>query len=179
MKRSTALITIVVIAAICFALGYMARAINSTREENAATEIVRTDTISVRDTLYICTPQFLDTKRTGTLIAKLPVYTSSEISKQPSADATNETDADSIAVLIPIEQRHYVDTCYEAWVSGYSSSLDSLRIYSTTKEIQTTVTTKKYATSRWGLSLGLGIVATSTNVTPGIFIGATYTFLSF
>jgi hypothetical protein len=179
MKRSTALITIVAIAAICFALGYMARAINSTREDEATTEIVRTDTISVRDTLYICTPQLLDIKRTGTLIARLPVYTSSETDTQSSADAITATDADSVAVLIPIEQRHYVDTCYEAWVSGYSSSLDSLRIYSTTKEIQTTVAAKKYTSSRWGLSLGLGIVATPTKVAPGIFVGATYTFLSF
>lgn len=127
------------------------------------------DTLMVYDTVRVITPHSSDS-----------VVVRYEYVALPTAPIDTATGTDSTVVELPIEQRHYSDTCYDVWVSGYRPTLDSLHIYaSTTTILQThTITETKWRTRRWGLSVGAGISVTPRGVEPGIFIGATYTFLS-
>lgn len=43
-------------------------------------------------------------------------------------------------ILLPITQKHYKDSLYEAWVSGLNSNLDSINIYNKTKFVTITNT---------------------------------------
>lgn len=79
------------------------------------------------------------------------------------------------SVSIPITQKVYKDSTYEAWVSGYEAKLDSINVLS--KTITNTITNTVYQTSktkRWGIGVqaggGLGI----HGFTPYIGIGIQY-----
>jgi len=50
---------------------------------------------------------------------------------------------DSVLVEVPIESRHYNSPEYDAWVSGYQPSLDSIRVYQKEKYITERVTVSK------------------------------------
>lgn len=99
------------------------------------------------------------------------------------ADTTKVVDTltctiyDSIDVVLPITQKHYEDSTFSAWVSGYKPSLDSIKIYQQ-KEIQTiTITTKEQ--KRWsiGVSGGIGVVYDGGwHCGPGINVGVSYSF---
>lgn len=154
--------------------------------EDTATTIRDSDTIYVRDTVYVTYPAPTDTKLLGSTQATLPIYhpvqhTDREPKNdEPELEADEEAELpDSITVNIHIEQRHYLGDNYEAWVSGYNPALDSLRVFPETRLITTTTEVSRQKTKRWGLSVGAGVVATPTRVEPGIFIGATYTFFAF
>lgn len=88
---------------------------------------------------------------------------------------------DSIAVEIPITQKTYADSTYQAWVSGYLPSLDSIQVYPRTEVITITNTiSQKERQRRWGLSIGAGAtINTKKEIQPGLFVGVSYTFLAF
>lgn len=88
---------------------------------------------------------------------------------------------DSISVEIPITQKMYADSTYQVWVSGYSPTLDSLRVFPKREVITITNTlTQKEKQKRWGLSVGAGMTMnTRKEIQPGIFIGVSYTFFAF
>lgn len=50
---------------------------------------------------------------------------------------------DSVLVEVPIESRHYNAPEYDAWVSGYEPSLDSIKVYQKTEYITETITRHK------------------------------------
>lgn len=133
----------------------------------APQEVIR-DTIRqvVRDTIRITAPVPVESRIVE--YVEVPV----EISADTAA-------SDSTTVELPVVQRHYTDTAqrYEAWVSGpVDPRLDSITIYSQTQVIRITERPKP---KRWGLSAGAGVAMTPRGVQPAIFIGATYTFVSF
>lgn len=152
---------------------------------------MKTDTVTIRDTVYITAPQLANPKSLGFIPVTLPIWRPTEKPKQVDEPTTEELTAeaddeieteppDSVAVAIPIEQKHYKGDDYDAWVSGWNPSLDSLRIYRQTQQIATTTEVTRWKTRRWGLSVGVGAVASlKGGIQPGIFIGATYTFLAF
>ena len=43
--------------------------------------------------------------------------------------ALNNIPTDSARVVIPITQQHYKEDDFEAWVSGFRASLDSIRVF--------------------------------------------------
>lgn len=159
------------------------------------TTTIKTDTIYVRDTCYIATPTPTETKFIGYTPVTLPIWQPPRrADREPKkadpvlqeTELTEEDEdaepPDSVQVSIPIEQHHYQGDNYEAWVSGYRAALDSLRVFPETRFINTTTTKEvtKWKTKRWGLSIGAGVVATPKGkIEPGIFLGASYTFLSF
>lgn len=80
------------------------------------------------DTVVIAEPILKDEIFLRTEIRRLKA----ELASRPSV--TYDTictpcQTDSVDVEIPISQRHYVDSTYEAWVSGYDPHLDSLTIF--------------------------------------------------
>ena len=69
---------------------------------------------------------------------------------------TTQQPADSATVIIPITQKYYKEEEYEAWVSGYQPSLDSINVFH-----PHTVTTLPSAKEPWvdisiGLQMGVG-----------------------
>ena len=186
---------IAAVVLVCLALAFFIRGgCGSPRSstEVAQTE-VKSDTTYIHDTIYIATPTLTNTQQLGYISATLPIYRPPQFDNahadesQPGEITATDQEVelqrsqppDSAMVEIPIEQRQYTGENYEAWVSGYQPQLDSLRIYADTKTITTTTEVTRWKTKRWGLSVGAGLTATPKGVQPGVFIGASYTFLAF
>lgn len=115
---------------------------------------------------------------------KLPVASDEEVNfpiKNQLGDSTEMADCDSgkdsVSVVMPITQKHYEDSTFSAWVSGYKPSLDSIYVFPR-KEVQTiTIHTKEQ--KRWsiGVSGGIGVVYDgSWHCGPGVNVGITYSF---
>lgn len=148
------------------------------RDCNNAPVITQTeDTVEIKkDTI----PVFIDTPipRDSTVLRyetiKVPVY---DTIQAPIADTLGY---DSIAIEIPITQKMYEDSTYQAWVSGYKPMLDSIRIFQPVTTITHTVTNTevRYKTKRWGVGVQAGIGVTPTKVEPYIGIGVTYNIFS-
>jgi hypothetical protein len=82
----------------------------------------------------------------------------------------------AIVVELPMIQRHYADSTYEAWVSGpIGPKLDSLRIFQPT----TIITRQAANTSRWHIGVTTGYGCCTKGFQPYIGIGLTYSLISF
>lgn len=55
-----------------------------------------------------------------------------------------KADGEDTVVIFLSEQRHYVDSTYEAWVSGVDAVLDSIRVFQRTKIVQVTKRIPEY-----------------------------------
>ena len=127
------------------------------------TVVVQTDTICLRDTIKIDRP----------VPEPYPVYLPSDTVRLVT------TQHDTVEVLVPMEQKHYQDSLYDAWVSGYRPSLDSLHVYPVTKVITTTLTVRE-KTKRWGIGpqIGVGISPKGAAV-PYVGVGISYNLFVF
>lgn len=83
--------------------------------------------------------------------AKLPVKKDTCTSKRDTCLAS----VDSVEVELPITQKIYEDSLYRAWVSGYDVRMDSIKVYTRTREIRIPV---PFAAKRkrWGVGLQSG-----------------------
>lgn len=84
---------------------------------------------------------------------------------------------DSAPVELPIMQRHYVDSTYEAWVSGpVDPRLDSLRVFA-----PTTIITKRewMPPKRWHMGVTAGYGYGPSGFQPYIGVGITCSIFSF
>jgi len=63
---------------------------------------------------------------------------------------------DSVAVEVPITSKHYSSKDYDAWVSGFEPSLDSIKVYQRTEYITERVTLSK-PPNKWELDAVAGI----------------------
>ena len=79
---------------------------------------------------------------------------------------------DSVLVEVPIESRHYRADDYDAWVSGYHPSLDSIRVYRQ-KEYITEVKTISKPPNRFSIGLqgGYGYGFKSKQWEPYVGLG--------
>lgn len=82
---------------------------------------------------------------------------------------------DSATVEIPITQKHYVDTMYEAWVSGFAQQLDSIRVYPRTEVVKIT---EYKSPNRWHIGISAGYACTGRGLAPYIGVGITYSIFS-
>ena len=125
--------------------------------------VVHTDTLYLRDTIRIDRP----------VPVPKPVYLPPDTLRLVSVQH------DTVEVLVPMEQKHYRDSLYDAWVSGYRPSLDSLHIYPVTKVITTTLTVRE-KTKRWGIGpqIGVGLSPKGAAV-PYVGVGISYNLIVF
>lgn len=130
--------------------------------------VVQTDTLYLRDTIRIDKP----------VPVPKPVYLPSDTVRLVSVQH------DTVEVLVPMEQKHYRDSLYDAWVSGYKPNLDSLHVYPVTKIITTTVTIPQKV-KHWGIGVHAGVgvqygtIGKRMDVGPYIGVGISYNLLSF
>ena len=170
-----------VLSAVMLAIGGMCGLM--LRPNKAVKDKVRlkVETITVTDTITIEAPTEASTISLGKRNARLPLATESATEGDAAfvADAVEDmgrTQVDSAVVTIPITQKHYRDSSYEAWVSGYNQRLDSIRVFPTT----TTVRIKEYAPSnQWHIGLTAGYGFGHGGFSPYIGIGITYSLFSF
>ena len=80
-------------------------------------------------------------------------------------------DSDSVSVVLPVTSKHYADSAYDAWVSGYMPRLDSIRVYQRT--ITNTIHRKQPRLSV-GIVGGYGYGMSSRRFEPFIGIGVSY-----
>lgn len=88
-----------------------------------------------------------------------------------------EAGRDSADIALPIVQRHYGDSAFEAWVSGpLDPQLDSLRIYAPTTVI---TRTEWKSPKRWHIGPSVGFGYTGHGFEPFIGISITYSIFDF
>lgn len=111
-----------------------------------------------------------DRHTVATVPRRLPVITSDHQGASTQSDTAIAT-CDSATVAIPITQTHYVDSTYEAWVSGYEARLDSINLFrrTVTKTVTQVTIDRKPKRLSVGLQGGYGI--TPTGVQPYLGVG--------
>lgn len=98
-----------------------------------------------------------------------------------SKDSAGNIQHDSMNVTIPITQKSYKDSTYQAWVSGYEPCLDSIKVFpkNTVITITQTQTSTIYKKKRFGPGVQVGIGCnTNGQISPYIGIGVTYNIFS-
>lgn len=91
-------------------------------------------------------------------------------------DSVAVRDGDTIPISLPITQKFYRDSTYEAWVSGYEANLDSINVFGKTVTRIICKTTNK--TKRWGLGPHIGGGYGLHGFTPYVGIGVQYNLLN-
>ena len=117
-------------------------------------EKVERDTVYVRDTVFDYQPVPVDSAKVRYVTRFLPVVRDS-ISQY--TDTVTLLAHDTVEVQVPITSKHYQSKDYDAWVSGYEPSLDSIKVYKETQYItETTTRTVKYKGKHFFLDVGAG-----------------------
>ena len=154
-----------------------------------------TDYVSERDTsTYIDTiPYYQPVPKDSAVIRyvtrTLPVKGSDNITTSLHEDVAQNNgenippqglsdDRDSMAVEIPITQKHYESEEYSAYVSGYEPQLDSIFVFPKTTVIHERIYKPP---NKWhiGITGGYGYGFKSKQAEPYIGIGITYSIISF
>lgn len=112
-------------------------------------ESVTRDTVIVIDTIPHYYPKPVDSAIVKYVTRFLPVRdTINQVIE------VNNVMHDTVAVQVPITSKHYRAMEYDAWVSGYEPSLDSIKVYQKTEVVTITKTIK--AQKHFFLDAGVG-----------------------
>ena len=121
-----------------------------------------TDTIVKRDTITAIPNTVYRTVALGEKTVKVVIH-----------DTLCKTD--TVEVTLPYVQKEYRDSNYNAWVSGYEPSLDSIRVFPKTTIIRESKVVRQ-KDRRWGVFGGVGI-GVSDRITPCVGVGIGYRIL--
>lgn len=124
----------------------------------AATEPTLRDTIV--DTITVVKPIAVDS-----IVTRYKWVNVERVKDTTIVNEVSEVVFDTIRVRLPIESKHYTAESYDAWVSGYEPSLDSIKVYQ--REV-------KPKQSRWSIGLQGGVGLTPKGVQPYIGVGIGY-----
>lgn len=167
MKNSSSFL-IVAIALLSFVFAFwLGHKTSPMRSPNTQLIEVR-DTVV--DTIAYLQPIPVDSTVIRYLTVKLPVKDTVYVK------GTETVRIDSVAVEMPITQKTYQDSTYQAWVSGYNANLDSIYVFPKTITV-TNITQKK--PKHWGLGIQVGVEYNwNHKVQPYIGIGISYNILT-
>lgn len=112
-------------------------------------ETVTRDTVTVTDTIPHYYPQPVDGTKVKTEYRWLTRV-------EPVSRTDTLIQHDSVLVEVPIESRHYHEAEFDAWVSGYEPSLDSIKVYQK-ETVITEVRTISKPPNKWELDAMAGI----------------------
>jgi len=144
---------------------------------------IERDTVVVVDTAYYDRPAPKDSVRTKYVNRWLPRDTSSRVDHFIGANNMDHYADTSkmIAVEVPITSKHYGSKDYDAWVSGYEPSLDSIKVYREKEIITETVTKTNTKRKPWGLgfTVGYGYDFSSKTAAPFVGVGLSYDIICF
>lgn len=161
MKTNTIISIAAVLAIICTGAGSFLAGWTKGREsafEGAKTE---SDTLIVRDTLFIDSPVPVQETPAGFELVRIGT-----VSELLARLAALESDADAwaanpdtvfLTVPVPVTAKQYKGEDYEAQVSGYKAQLDYVKVFPKTVTITTTQTVVKTAPPKWSVSPFAGV----------------------
>ena len=128
-------------------------------------EKVERDTVTIHDTIPDINPTPKDSARIKYITRWLPSHHFADTSKmfsrndvafrENSANSASFSVRDSVAVEVPISSKHYGSDQYDAWVSGFEPSLDSIKVYQRTEYITERITLSK-PPNKWELDAVAG-----------------------
>lgn len=116
-------------------------------------EKVERDTVVAFDTIPQYFPKPVKVERLKYVTRFMPVVRTDTI--YHFANASNMMH-DTVAVEVPITSKHYQSPEYDAWVSGFEPSLDSIKVYQRTEYITERVTLSK-PPNKWELDAVAGL----------------------
>lgn len=114
-------------------------------------EKVARDTVILRDTVPDYQPVPVDSATVRYITRYLPVVKHDTVSRVELI-----TMHDSVAVEVPITSKHYQSPEYDAWVSGFEPSLDSIFVYREKEIITETITRTVKEDKHFFLDVGVG-----------------------
>ncbi len=161
MNNKLSLLVIALALCACFLSGFLL--CKHTQTRNKPTDTIHT---IVYDTLHYRTPIAYD----SVVVRYAKKY-------ETVTKTINDTVVynDTISISLPITQKQYRDSTYEAWVSGYEVQLDSINVFS--KTVVKTITQPAQKTKRWGIGVNAGYGYTPNGFSPYIGVGLQYNIL--
>jgi hypothetical protein len=160
------LIILAVGALLCLLCGFW---VGKGMYDRPVEESITRDTVTLHDTVPEYLPAPKDSVRTRWVTRWLPRDTSSRVDHFIGANNMDHYADTSkmIAVEVPITSKHYGSKDYDAWVSGFEVSLDSIKVYKETQYITETITRMK-PPNKWELDLigGLNYNTARQDFTP-------------
>lgn len=160
------LIILAAAAILCLLCGFL---VGKGMYDRPIEESVSRDTVTLHDTVPEYLPVPKDSVRTKWVTRWLPRDTSSRVDHFIGANNMDHYADTSkmIAVEVPISSKHYGSKDYDAWVSGFEVSLDSIKVYKETQYITETITRMK-PPNKWELDLigGLDYNTARQDFTP-------------
>ena len=130
-----------IVLAVVFALGVLCGFfIGKGMYDRPIEESVTRDTVTIHDTVPDYYPVPKDSARIKWVARWLPKAVHDTVYPENYAQDFVEIMHDTVAVQVPITSKHYGSKDYDAWVSGYEPSLDSIKVYKETQYITETVT---------------------------------------
>lgn len=154
----------------CIAIGFFIG--KSVGSRNGGIEIKR-DTITRWDTIPHYYPKPVEVEKVRTEYQYLPLVKNVT---ETIVDKQVVTLHDSVLVEVPITSKHYhEENEYDAWVSGFNPSLDSIRTYNKTEQIMITKM-KKPSRFSVGLQAGYGYNFNAKAWGWQVGLGGTYRF---
>ena len=106
-------------------------------------ESVTRDTVTRIDTVSRYYPKPVEVEKTRTEYKWLTRVVTENVGAEKISVDSVSFPRDSVLVEVPIESRHYHAPEYDAWVSGYQPSLDSINVYQKERYITETITKSK------------------------------------
>ena len=93
-------------------------------------ESVTRDTVTITDTVIQYAPKPVSVEKVRTEYKWLPVVRTDTVTQYFGiSEQLPQHPQDSALVEIPITSKHYSSEQYDAWISGYEPSLDSIKVY--------------------------------------------------
>ena len=155
--------THIIIASVFFAIGALCGFFfGKAMYQPTYGEKVARDTVIVHDTVPDINPTPKDSATIRYITRYLPIAKRDTSSRVDHFIEANNMDhyadtSNMIAVEVPITSKHYGSKDYDAWVSGYEPSLDSIKVYKETQYITNTITrTVKDKGKHFFLDVGAG-----------------------
>lgn len=144
-------------------------------------EKVERDTVVVYDTIFHHYPKPVDSTVVRCVTKVLPVVKYDTVFRENSATEHFADTSKMIAVEVPITSKHYGSKDYDAWVSGYEPSLDSIKVYREKEIITETITKTNTKRKPWGLgfTVGYGYDFSSKTAAPFVGVGLSYDIICF
>lgn len=146
------LIILAAVALLCLLCGFF---VAKGMYDRPLDESVSRDTVTLHDTVPEYLPAPKDSARIKYVTRWLPAKHDTVYSEN-YAQSFAEIMHDTVAVQVPITSKHYGGKNYDAYVSGFEPSLDSIFVYNETQYITETITRMK-PPNKWSLSVNAGV----------------------
>ena len=114
-------------------------------------EKVERDTLRITDTIPQYFPKPVEVERVKYVTRFMPVVRTDTVNNDVLSFIH-----DTVAVEVPITSKHFGNENYDAWVSGFEPSLDSIKVYQRTEYITERITLSK-PPNKWELDAVAGL----------------------